>query len=214
MLHCKPTYFLGTFIIACVFISCTSASNNTPATVSIPVIEPSYNPYAAVDKSPLDISYYPVNYPTELMAGRDSSGLVARVIYSRPQKNGRTIFGSEAPPKCVQQYGAYWRLGANEATEIEFFKPVTIQDKKMPKGRYIIYCIPYENKWTIVFNTNLFSWGLHTDTTKDVAKIEIPIVKTVKSVEYFSMVFQQTPVGADLVMAWDNVKANLSLQFK
>jgi hypothetical protein len=197
--------------------SCTAVStnNNTPVVVTRPVIEPanSYNPYVTVDKSPLDISYYPVNYPTQLMNGNDSATLLARVIYSRPQKNGRTIFGSEAPPKCVQQYGTYWRLGANEATEIEFFKPVTIEGKKIARGRYIIYCIPYESKWTIVLNTNLFSWGLHPDTTKDLAKIDIPAEKTEKNIEYFTMVFQQSPNGADLIMTWDNAKAVLPISF-
>jgi hypothetical protein len=40
---------------------------------------------------------------------------VARLIYSRPTKNGRVIFGD------LLEYGKVWRLGANEATEIEFF---------------------------------------------------------------------------------------------
>ncbi|MGG9964354.1 DUF2911 domain-containing protein [Ferruginibacter sp. SUN106] len=193
-------------------MSCTSINSSNPPELQKPVIEP-VNPYAAVDKSPMDISYYPVNYPMQLMSGNDSAALVARVIYSRPQKNGRTIFGNESPPKYVQQYGTYWRLGANEATEIEFFKPVTINDKKIAKGRYIIYCIPYADKWIIVFNSNLFSWGLHTDTTKDIAHVEIPAEKTDRPIEYFTMVFQQSPTGANLIMTWDNVKAVLPISF-
>ena len=214
MIKTKWSYWFIVFVIACVFNSCTSVNtnNDTPPELPKQVIEP-VNTYAAVDKSPMDISYYPVNYPMQLMSGNDSTGLIARVIYSRPQKSGRVIFGNETPPKCVQQYGAYWRLGANEATEIEFFKPVTINGKKIAKGRYIIYCIPYEDKWTIVFNTNLFSWGLHPDTTKDIASTEIPAVKTDKVIEYFTMVFQQSSTGANLVMVWDNVKAVLPISF-
>ena len=159
------------------------------------------------------MSYYPVNYPTQLMSGNDSTGLVARVIYSRPQKNGRTIFGKDAPPKSVQQYGSYWRLGANEATEIEFFKTVTIGGQKISKGRYIIYCIPYEDKWTVIFNTNLFDWGLHPDVKKDIARVDIPATKTGRPIEFFTMVFQQSSAGADLIMAWDSVKAVLPISF-
>lgn len=205
------------FFLAGAFTACTSVNNNSApvAAAPRPTIEPvsPYNPYVTVDKSPLDISYYPVNYPTQLMNGNDSAALVARVIYSRPQKNGRTIFGSEAPPKCVQQYGAYWRLGANEASEIEFFKQVTIGGKKIAKGRYVIYCIPYEDKWTIVFNSNLYSWGLHPDTSRDLQKIDIPVSKTDKPIEYFTMVFQQSETGADLIMAWDDTKALLPISF-
>ena len=161
----------------------------------------------------MDISYYPVDFPALKMSGKDTGSLTARVIYSRPQKNGRVIFGNEPPPKYVQQYGALWRLGANEATEIEFFKPATIKGQRISKGRYIIYCIPFKDKWIIVFNTNLFSWGLHPDTTKDIAKIEIPVYKSEKNIEYFTMVFQPSPTGANLIMAWDNVQAALPISF-
>ncbi|MGF2412260.1 DUF2911 domain-containing protein [Ferruginibacter sp.] len=198
------------YILYC-FTSCTTINSNSPE-ITKPLIEPA-NPYAAVDKSVLDISYYPVNYPMLAMSGKDSSILLARVIYSRPQKNGRTIFGNEPPPKYVQQFGTYWRLGANEASEIEFFKPATINGQKVSKGRYIIYCIPFENKWIIILNSNLFSWGLHPDTTKDIAKIEIPVQKTDKSIEVFTMVFEQTTTGANLIMVWDNAKAALPISF-
>jgi Protein of unknown function (DUF2911) len=197
--------------VAVTFIYCNQVNTGNTAMVK-PVIEPAKS-YTAVDKSPLDISYYPANYPMLKMNGGDTNTLIARLIYSRPQKNGRIIFGNDPSPKCVQQYGAYWRLGANEASEIEFFKTVNIKGQKILKGRYIIYCIPYENKWTIVFNSNLFSWGLHPDTKKDIAKIEIPVLKTNQISEYLSMVFEQAAAGANLIIAWDNVKASLPISF-
>ena len=64
----------------------------------------------------MDMAYYPVNYPVLKIQDKLTESLAARVIYSRPQKAGRTIFGS------LVKYGEVWRLGANEATEIEFFK--------------------------------------------------------------------------------------------
>jgi hypothetical protein len=197
--------------VACTFICCNQVNTDNREIIK-PLIEPAKS-YTAVDKSPLDISYYPANYPMLEINGGDTNILIARLIYSRPQKNGRIIFGNEAPPKFVQQYGAYWRLGANEASEIEFFKTVTIKGQKILKGRYIIYCIPYENKWTIIFNSNLFSWGLHPDTRKDIAKIEIPVSKTNQVSEYLSMVFEQAAAGANLIIAWDNVKASLPISF-
>jgi Protein of unknown function (DUF2911) len=195
-------------ISLCCFKACTPISNNNTE-IRKPVIEVA-NPYAAVDKSVMDVSYFPVNYPTLKMNGTDSNGLAARLIYSRPQKNGRTVFGND---NCIQQYGTYWRLGANEASEIEFFKPANINGQKIPKGRYTIYCIPYETTWIITLNSNLFSWGLHPDTSKDFAKIEIPVFKTEKNIEVFTMVFQPAATGADLLMTWDNVKAVLPITF-
>lgn len=171
------------------------------------------NPYAEVDKSPVDISYYPVNYPKQLMEGNDSALLTARIIYSRPHKMNRLIFSNDGPPKSILQYGKYWRLGANEATEIEFFRPVTVNSQKVLKGRYIVYCIPYADKWEIVLNNNLFSFGLHQDTVKDVTRFEIPVQHTTDNIEDFTMVFEKSVAGADLIMVWGDVKARLPLSF-
>lgn len=169
------------------------------------------NPYVTNDQSPMDMSYYPANYPILRMNGTDSDKLVARVIYSRPQKKGRIIFGDTE--KSLRAYGKEWRLGANEATEIEFFKPVTINGKKIDKGRYIIYCIPFPENWTIILNSNLYTWGLHMDPTKDIFKTVIPVKEQVPAVEDFTMVFEPAAYGTNLVMAWDNVKTILPISF-
>lgn len=203
-------------ILCWCFVSCSGDKKQQEISIQPelpkPVIEPG-NPYAVVDKSPMDISYYPVNYPKQLMDRNDSAALAVRVIYSRPHKMGRVIFGNEAPPKCIQQYGAYWRLGANEATEIEFFKPASVNGKKIEKGRYIIYCVPYETKWNIVLNSNLFSFGLHQDTSKNLMQFEIPVQHTSDDIEYFTMAFQKSAAGADLIMAWGDAKAVLPISF-
>ena len=66
--------------------------------------------FPQIDKSPMDMSYYPNGYPVLKIQDKLSEPLVARVIFSRPQKSGRTIFGE------LLEYGKIWRLGANEAT--------------------------------------------------------------------------------------------------
>lgn len=159
----------------------------------------------ALDKSPMDMSYYPVDYPKLKMTGNVTEPLVARVIYSRPQKNSRTIFGE------LVKYGSVWRLGANEATEIEFFKDVTINNKKVAKGRYVIYCIPRENTWRLVLNDDLYTWGLKIDSSKDEYKFDIPIAKTRFPYEVFTMEFEKAAKGMQLNMEWDSVKASLPI---
>ena len=104
------------------------------------------NSLPPVDKSPMDMCYYPNNYPVLKIQDKATEPAIARVIYSRPQKNGRLIFGD------LVEYGKVWRLGANEATEIEFFRSVKIGDKKIEKGRYTLYAIPAEDTWTIILN--------------------------------------------------------------
>ncbi|MDX1955908.1 MAG: DUF2911 domain-containing protein [Chitinophagaceae bacterium] len=165
------------------------------------------NPNGLIDQSPMDIIYYPIEYPKLKMSGETSAPPAMRVMYSRPQKKGRDIFGN------LQKYGQPWRLGANEATEIEFFKNVTIQGKPVSAGRYVIYCIPEPKEWNIVLNSHLFSWGLHFDSTKDIQHFKIPVESTKGPVEYFTMTFLDRDKGASLVMAWDTVMAKLPIEF-
>ncbi|WP_276479735.1 DUF2911 domain-containing protein [Paraflavitalea pollutisoli] len=160
-----------------------------------------------VDKSPMDMAYYPVDYPKLNMSHNNQEPLIARVIYSRPQKSGRAIFGD------VLKYGNPWRLGANEATELEFFKDVVIENQKVAKGRYVMYCIPYEDKWTVVLNNDLYTWGLKIDSTKDAYRFTIPINKTNYPFEFFTMEFDKQGKGAELIVEWDSVRAKLPFTF-
>lgn len=168
----------------------------------------------SLDKSPMDMSYFPEDYPKLKMVTPDMANPVARVIYSRPQKKGRVIFSDSAGSEnAIQVYGHEWRLGANEATEIEFFRPVTIHKKKVLPGRYIMYCIPYADKWKLIINENLYSWGLHIDKSKDILEVDLPVIKNNVQIEYFTMLFQNSTYGCDLVMAWGDIKVVLPINF-
>lgn len=168
---------------------------------------PSVNPYAPVDISPMDMSYFPADYPKLKMAKATTAPPLARVVYSRPHLEGRHIFHE------VLKYEEPWRLGANEATELDLYSDATIQDKKIKNGRYILYCIPHKDSWTIVLNSNIDSWGLEPDPSKDIARFTVPVMKTNVSIEYFTMVFEKKETGAELVMAWDDAEVRLPLQF-
>ncbi|HSN59680.1 MAG TPA: DUF2911 domain-containing protein, partial [Ferruginibacter sp.] len=135
----------------------------------------------------------------------------ARVIYSRPHKKGRPIFGTDGKNLCP--YGKPWRLGANESTEIEFFIPVVINGNNIKAGRYVMYCIPYADKWIIVLNSNIDSWGLQIDPSKDILQTEIPVQKHIPALEDFTIAFESAGYGADLIMAWDEVKVSLPITF-
>jgi hypothetical protein len=215
MIASNRFYLAGfaTILVALFLISCNDdkASNKPVSNKDSLSASEAINPYSTHDQSPMDMSYYPPDYPVLRMNGTDSTTLLARVIYSRPQKKGRNIFGYSE--KSLRQYGKEWRLGANEATEIEFFKPVMIDGKKIDKGRYIIYCIPYPDKWTIKLNSNLYTWGLHLDSTKDIFKTDIPITQQSPAVEDFTMVFEPAANGTNLLMAWDDVKAILPISY-
>jgi hypothetical protein len=171
------------------------------------IIKTPPNPYLDVDVSPMDMSYHPADYPKLKVAKSINTPPLARVIYSRPHLGGRKLFDA------VLKYGELWRLGANEATEIQFYKDAAIDGKRVKAGRYILYCIPRPDSWTIVFNSNIDSWGLHPDSTKDILHFPIPAKETDQYFEHFTMVFQKKENIAELVMAWGNIEARLPINF-
>jgi hypothetical protein len=178
-------------------ICCFSISNITAQTKLPPV-----------DKSPMDMSYYPNGYPVLKIQDKATEPLMARVIYSRPQKNGRVIFGD------LLEYGKVWRLGANEATEIEFYQNVKINNVKIKKGRYTLYCIPYTDKWTFIVNKETDTWGsFKYDAKKDIVRIDAPVQKQTEMTEEFVMAFEKAATGANLIVAWEDVKVNLPINF-
>jgi hypothetical protein len=164
--------------------------------------------FPGLDQSPMDMAYYPVDYPMLKIKDKAIEPLVARVMYSRPQKGGRIIFGE------LVEYKKVWRLGANEATEIEFFKDVKIGGKKIVKGRYTLYAIPDSTQWTIIVNKDTDIWGAFKyDEKKDVVRIPVPIQKTSEMVEPFTLVFEKTGSGANLIGAWDFQKVTIPIIF-
>ena len=163
--------------------------------------------YAIVDPSPMDALYYPLN--AVKVKKDDQSMPIIKVLYSRPSKKGREVFG------VLEQFDKVWRLGANENTEIYFSKTVTIGDKKIKAGKYSLFAIPSKDKWTIIINKQTDRWGAFSyDQAKDVARVIVPVTKTDKVIETFSMTFVDSAEGANLFMAWDTTQVMLPIQFK
>lgn len=162
--------------------------------------------FPPMDKSPMDVSYYPVNYPILKIQDRATEPLLARVVYSRPQKSGRSVFGE------LVEYGKVWRLGANEATEVEFYKDVKVGGKKLKKGRYTMYALVSQDKWTIIFNSDTDTWGAFKyDAKKDVLRTDVPVQKNNEVLESLSMTFEKANGGFNLVAGWDDVVVRLPI---
>ena len=153
--------------------------------------------------------YYPVNYPVLKIQDKAIEPLVARIIYSRPQKNNRTVFGD------LVEYGKVWRLGANEATEIEFFRDVKINGKKLVKGKYTMYAVVNPSSWTMIFNKETNTWGAFKyDPKKDALRMDVPVEKSKDVVEAFTIGFDKTTSGLNIVTLWEDVKVTLPVSLK
>ncbi len=205
--------FLLIFSTVLFFFSCKESAKNSDASpipsandtmteTALPVSN-----YATTDLSPMDMIYCPSDYPLKKMAGTAPPLPYARIIYSRPQTQGRKIFGE------LVKYDRPWRLGANEATELELFSTALIQGKSVEPGRYIMFCIPSETSWTIILNSNIFSWGLNPDKKKNLMHFSVPVEKNLTVTNFFTMIFENSGTDANLLMAWDDVKVTLPIKF-
>jgi len=148
--------------------------------------------FDGLDKSPMDMAYYPANY-------RDSDKVV-RVIYSRPQLKGRSL--SELAPA-----GKVWRTGANEASEITFYKDVNLGGKSISAGTYALFTIPGKDEWTVVLNNNLNQWGAYSySESGDVARVMASASTGDSTLDAFSITFKEVDKGVHMVMGWDKIR--------
>ena len=151
-----------------------------------------------VDEAPHDISYYRENMVAKPLV---------KVIYGRPKKDGREIFGD------VVEYGKVWRTGANEATEVKFYKDILFGDVKVSAGTYVLLTIPGENEWEVILSSNIDVWGaFQYNPLFNVASITIPSKKA-ESVEIFSIAFKTKNNNVNMVLAWDSTRVQIPIAF-
>src|SRR5947207_14227395 len=74
------------------------------------------------------------------------NGATITINYSSPGVKGRPIWCALVP------YDKVWRAGANAATIFETDKAIKVEGKPLPAGKYSLYAIPGEKKWTIILN--------------------------------------------------------------
>ena len=168
--------------------------------------------FTDLDKSPMDMAYYPPRAAFRAFAKTEEEKKAAepviRVIYSRPQKKGRDIFGG------LEELGKAWRVGANESTEILFFKHVKVNGQVIPAGRYTLYATPGEEEWEVSINTDLDGWGAYAyNAENNVASITVPVEKAEDTIEAFSIVFEKAEDGAHMIMGWDKTMVRVPIQF-
>ncbi len=156
-----------------------------------PVLSKLYSQdFPKIDVSPMDLA---------IARSSKNGPPIVRVIYSRPQKRGRDIFGDLVP------YGKVWRTGANEATELDVYVPLLFGDTLLKPGTYTLYTIPRTDKWTIIINSEINVWGAYSyKEEKDIARITVQCMQAAAPIEMLSMIFRPENNGTTLLIGWDD----------
>lgn len=140
-------------------------------------------------------------------ASYDNKGLTIEIKYSRPSVKGRLIFGAAAD-EALQPYGSYWRLGANEATEIKFLQDVTFNGVPLEKGTYRVYAVPGASTFKISVNTELGKWGaFEPNHDMDLFTTDVPVTHLDEPVEQMTIRIEQAVNdGAIIYFEWSDVQ--------
>ncbi|MCK0130143.1 DUF2911 domain-containing protein [Flavobacteriaceae bacterium F08102] len=155
--------------------------------------------YVALDEAPHDIAYY-----------RESkiAPPLVKVLYGRPKKQEDVVFGKEVP------YGKIWRTGANEATEVKFYKDVQFGEIKVPAGTYVLLTIPYKDEWEIILNSQLDVWGaFQYNPNYDIARMTVPVSRG-EELAVFSIDFSEKRDKIQMVLGWGQTRVYVPLQFE
>ncbi|HAA20101.1 MAG TPA: hypothetical protein DCP28_15530, partial [Cytophagales bacterium] len=75
----------------------------------------------------------PKQSPLDMRTYKFEDGTYMKVIYSRPHKRGREVFGELVP------YDKIWRTGANQATELTITGPVWFGEQALAAGTYTVF---------------------------------------------------------------------------
>ena len=145
-----------------------------------------------------------------------SNGARIEIVYSRPSKKGRLIFGEEDENPLLQ-YGVYWGTGANDATTLESNTTINFGGKELKAGKYQLYSIPGKETWQIILNSDWDKWsGIEPDHNLDVLKTEVTAINNAPEQEQLLISFDQADrsVNTTLNLRWDHTVVKVPILVK
>ncbi len=141
-----------------------------------------------------------------------SGGMTVSVTYNRPSVRGRLIFGPKEQ-NALQPFGEYWRLGANESTEISINRDILFNGSRIKGGTYRMYAIPGSGSFDIVLNTELGQSGSNEpDASKDILRTKVSTEKAVSPVEQFTISLAPEGDGINMVFEWSDTRFVIPLK--
>lgn len=152
------------------------------------------------------------SYSPEDTVTYQQDALILEIFYNRPYKKDRQIFGGLVP------FGEVWRTGANEATTFTTSKDILVDGSLLPAGKYTLWTIPMESSWKVIFNAEMYPWGITTDQRPsrlpqhDVLVVELPVRRLKEPVEQFTIDFTDSHDFILLNLAWDRTLVRVPIK--
>jgi hypothetical protein len=116
-----------------------------------------------------------------------NDNIAVEVNYSRPSVRDRLIFGTKEEG-ALQPYGEYWRLGANEGTEITFDRDIIIDGNALSAGTYRFYGYPFAEYFDMVISTATDEWGYsEPDIKSTLFTVRLPVDRNSDPIEQYTI---------------------------
>lgn len=132
-------------------------------------------------------------------------GAALAIVYGRPARRGREIWGGLVP------YGTVWRTGANLATHFETDRDVVLGETRIPAGRYTLWMIVRRDGGELIVNRDVDIWGTQYAPEHDFARIPLTPEPLAEPVERFTIALDRSGRGeapedrAALRLVWDRL---------
>lgn len=139
--------------------------------------------------------------PSRIARGTIDGHLIV-ATYNSPRLRGRTILGTVVP------YGAVWRTGADQATQLIFDHDLTIGGKTVPGGTYTLWTLPRrDGTVTLIINRQHGQWGTNYDPRQDLVRVPMRTDGVAAPLEDFAITIDGSDgrTGA-LHIAWDRFR--------
>jgi hypothetical protein len=136
------------------------------------------------------------------------NGTSIKIVYSRPERRGRKIFGAVVP------YERFWRTGANAATRLVINRPIMIEGKELAAGSYSIWTIPGPKKWTLMINSQATVWGTEYNPQFDVLKATMNVQSLKQMTDLMTIEILTGENKGTIEISWERTKASIPFTVK
>lgn len=131
------------------------------------------------------------------------------VVYGRPYKKGRVIFGGLEP------WAKVWRTGADEATTLETEAELLIGGTlRVTPGKYSLFTIPNPTEWTLILNKTADQWGaFQYDPAQDYGRAAMRVARTPAVVEQLTIAIESKGEREGVLrIRWDATEASVPIR--
>jgi hypothetical protein len=128
------------------------------------------------------------------------------VVYGKPYKRGRVVFGG------LVAYDQIWATGAHQSTELAITVPVMLGSTRIEPGVYSLFTTPGRERWTLHLNRGV---GMHLadeyDPALDVATASAEPRSVSEVSEGLVLEFVPEVGGVVLRIRWDRTVVDFSI---